>query len=231
MVQRRSFELARKELVNKLIREGVLKSPHVIRAMLNVPREEFVLQKYRDLAYLDSPLPILEGQTISAPHMVAIMCELMDLNVGMKVLEVGCGSGYHAAVCAEIVAPTHVEERSWGHVYSIERIPSLVDFAKGNLSRTGYSNRVDVMLGDGTLGFPEKAPFDRILVTAAAPDIPKPLIDQVNVNGRIVIPIGGSFYQELIVAIKEEDGNIKTYAAGGCVFVPLIGKYGWKKSI
>ncbi|MEM3393562.1 MAG: methyltransferase domain-containing protein, partial [Candidatus Methanomethylicia archaeon] len=159
MAIKKSFENERKELVRKLIMEGVLKTSNVIRAMLTVPREEFVPQKYRDLAYIDSPLPTLEGQTISAPHMVAIMCELLMMDVGMKVLEVGGGSGYHAAVCAEIVAPKEAPRENWGHVYSIERIPALVEFARQNLKRCGYDDRVDIILGDGTLGYPKAAPF------------------------------------------------------------------------
>lgn len=230
MIIKKSFEDARKELVRKLMFEGVLKSPNVIKAMLTVPREEFVLQKYRDLAYIDSPLPTLEGQTISAPHMVAIMCELLMMDVGMMVLEVGGGSGYHAAVCAEIVAPRDTPREKWGHVYSIERIPALVEFAKQNLKRCGYEDRVDIILGDGTLGYSKAAPFDRILVTAAAPEIPEPLINQLKFGGRMVIPIGGKFYQELMICIKREDGKITTYSAGGCIFVPLIGEYGWKIS-
>ncbi|MCS7097211.1 MAG: protein-L-isoaspartate O-methyltransferase [Candidatus Methanomethylicia archaeon] len=229
IIIKKSFEIARRELVEKLIREGVLKSQNVIRAMLTVPREEFVLQKYKDLAYLDTPLPILEGQTISAPHMVAIMCELLRLDIGMKMLEIGSGSGYHAAVCAEIVAPSNAPREKWGHVYTIERIPALVEFARNNLKRCGYIDRVDVILGDGSLGYQEAAPYDRILVTAAAPDVPKPLIEQLNYDGIMVIPVGGSFYQELIVCVKEWNGRIIKYSAGGCVFVPLIGEYGWKK--
>ncbi|MCS7367102.1 MAG: protein-L-isoaspartate(D-aspartate) O-methyltransferase [Candidatus Verstraetearchaeota archaeon] len=225
---KKSFDEERRKLIEKLISEGVLKSQSVIRAMLTVPRELFVPPKYRELAYIDAPLPTLEGQTISAPHMVAIICELLMLDVGMKVLEVGGGSGYHAAVCAEIVAPKDAPREKWGHVYTIERIPALVEFAKANLKICGYDDRVDVILGDGTLGYKEAAPYDRIFVTAAAPNIPKPLINQLKDGGRIVIPIGGSFYQELVVGLKKGD-ELLTFSAGGCVFVPLIGKYGWKE--
>ncbi|MCS7386932.1 MAG: protein-L-isoaspartate O-methyltransferase [archaeon GB-1867-005] len=222
------FVRERERLINRLIREGILKDPKVIKAMLKVPREEFVPEKYKQHAYIDSPLPTLNGQTISAPHMVAMMCELLDLDVGHKVLEVGTGSGYHAAVCAEIVAPSDVDSKLWGHVYSIERVPRLAVFARNNLERTGYSDKVTVIVGDGTLGYSPAAPYDRILVTAAAPNIPKPLIEQLALNGRIVIPVGGTYYQELIVGVKISDSEIKTYSAGGCVFVPLIGRYGWR---
>ncbi|RLE51102.1 MAG: protein-L-isoaspartate O-methyltransferase [Candidatus Methanomethylicota archaeon] len=222
------FKRKREQLINKLINEGILKDLKVIRAMLRVPREEFVPEKYRNYAYIDSPLPTMSGQTISAPHMVAMMCELLELDVGMKVLEIGTGSGYHAAVCAEIVAPSDTDPKEWGHVYTIERIPELVHFARRNLERTGYSNRVTVILGDGSLGYSEAAPYDRILVTAASPEIPVPLIKQLVIGGKIVIPVGGSYYQELIVGVKDKNGELKTTSAGGCVFVPLIGKYGWK---
>ena len=222
------FVEARKRLVNNLIHEGVLKSEKVIRAMLTVPREEFVLPQHRKRAYADYPLPTLEGQTISAPHMVAIMCELLDLDVSMKILEIGCGSGYHAAICAEIVAPTDGDKSKWGEIYSIEILPSLVDFARSNLKRAGYDDRVNILLGDGSIGYSAEAPYDRILVTAAAPEMPKPLIDQLKVHGKIVIPIGGSYYQELILGVKTSSGKIKKHAMGGCVFVPLIGKFGWK---
>ncbi|RLE52019.1 MAG: protein-L-isoaspartate O-methyltransferase [Candidatus Methanomethylicota archaeon] len=222
------FAKERERLVNKLIQEGILKDPRVIKAMRRVPREEFVPERYRQHAYIDSPLPTLNGQTISAPHMVAMMCELLKLDVGQKVLEVGTGSGYHAAVCAEIVAPSDVDPKLWGHVYSIERIPQLASFARSNLKKTGYDDRVTVIVGDGTLGYPPAAPYDRILVTAAAPSIPKPLIEQLAVNGRIVVPVGGSYYQELVVGVKISADEIRTYSAGGCVFVPLIGRYGWR---
>lgn len=224
----RDFEGMRKRLVKKLRREGVLRSHDVTRAMLKVPREEFVPINYRKYAYNDSPLPTFCGQTISAPHMVAIMCELMSLKVGYRVLEIGTGSGYHAAVCAEIVAPEDEDKKLWGHVYTVERIPELVEFAKNNLKRTGYDSRVTVILGDGSIGYGEASPYDRILVTAAAPKIPQPLIDQLAVNGKIVIPIGGSYYQELVVGVKRSEDKFETFTAGGCVFVPLIGRYGWR---
>ncbi len=223
-----NFKKRREQLISKLISEGVLKNPRVIKAMLRVPREEFVPPRYREYAYVDSPLPTMSGQTISAPHMVAIMCELLELDVGMKVLEVGTGSGYHAAVCAEIVAPSDEDPEKWGHIFTIERLPELVDFARRNLEKTGYINRVTVILGDGSLGYPEAAPYDRILVTAASPKIPDPLVNQLTIGGKIVIPVGGSYYQELIVGVKNADGSLKTVSAGGCMFVPLIGRYGWK---
>lgn len=221
------FKFEREKLVKKLIREGVLKSEKVIRAMRKVPREEFVLPMYKKFAYVDSPLPILANQTISAPHMVAMMCEVAELDVGMKVLEIGTGSGYHAAVIAEIVAPEHSGVR--GRVYSIERIPELVEFAKSNLERAGYSDKVTVILGDGTLGYSVEAPYDRIIVTAAAPEVPKPLLEQLKVGGRLVIPVGPRFMQKLLVVDKIGDRKFEEKTITYCAFVPLVGKYGWRE--
>lgn len=219
------FKLERKKLVERLISEGVLKTEKVIKAMLTVPREEFVLPEYRKYAYIDSPLPILKGQTISAPHMVALMCEVATLDVGHIVLEIGTGSGYHAAVIAEIVAPKKAANE--GHVYSIERIPELAEFARNNLEKTGYSDRVTVIVGDGTLGYPDATPYDRIIVTAAAPQEPKPLLEQLKIGGKLIIPIGSRYMQYLYVVEKISESQFKRESIIPCVFVPLVGKYGW----
>ena len=217
-----SFDEQRFNLVKSLAESGIIKSKRVMDAMLKVPREEFVLPRYRRFAYVDSPLPIYDGQTISAPHMVAIMCELLDLHPGHIVLEVGAGSGYHAAVCAELVSPG-------GHVYTIEIIESLVKFARENLKRTGYDKVVTVIHGDGSQGYPDKAPYDRILVTAAAPSIPKPLIEQLKVGGIMVLPVGApSFSQDLLVVRKTEKSKFTVKNYGPVAFVPLVGKFGWK---
>lgn len=227
MFEAEPFEVQRKKLIDHLISEGVLRSEPVIRAMLTVPRELFVPEPHRRYAYADMPLPTLDGQTISAPHMVAMMCECLDLRPGQRVLEVGAGSGYHAAVCAEIVAPEGSQAR--GHVYAIERVASLVEFARRNLGKAGYRDRVTVIHGDGTLGHPDAAPYDRILVTAAAPKIPPPLIEQLCLGGKLVIPVGEPYsIQELVVVEKEREGSLRHYSKGGCVFVPLIGRYGWR---
>jgi len=187
--------------------------------MKRVPREEFIPPEIRDEAYVDTPLPIGEGQTISAPHMVAIMAERLQLKPGLKVLEIGAGSGYHAAVCAEIIAPD-------GHIFTIERIASLASFAENNLKRTGYNTLVTVIFGDGTKGLPEKAPFDRIFVAAGAPDIPTPLTDQLADRGILLVPVGGRFYQDLI-KVERKGQKLDKENLGGCVFVPLIGEYGY----
>ena len=217
----------RERLIKRLIEEGVLKKPEVINAMLKVPREEFVPPELKDHAYMDSPLPSFDGQTISAPHMVAMMCELLDLRRGNNVLEVGAGTGYHAAVCAEIVAPLEAPENERGHVYAIERLKTLVDFANRNLQRCGYADRITIIEGDGTLGYLEKAPFDRILVTAAAPRIPPPLKIQLKDGGRIVIPVGEAYSIQDLIVVERTGENFKEWTYGGCVFVPLCGKYGW----
>lgn len=227
--EKKSFKERREELIKILIERGVLNKPEVIKAMLKVPREEFVLESLKEEAYIDIPLPTLKGQTISAPHMVAMMCELLDLSIGHKVLEVGAGSGYHAAVCAEIVAPSDVSKDKWGHVYTIEFLKELVEFARNNLKRCGYDDRVTVIEGDGTLGYPEAAPYDRILVTAAAPIIPPPLKEQLKEGGKLVIPLGEAYSIQELVLLEKIEGKFKETKCGGCIFVPLYGKYGWKK--
>jgi protein-L-isoaspartate(D-aspartate) O-methyltransferase len=209
----------RERLVDSLIRKGYVVSPAVEDAMRRVRREEFVPERLKPDAYVDSPLPIGEGQTISAPHMVAIMAEKLDLNAGQSVLEVGAGSGYHAAVVAELVRPG-------GHVYTIERVESLARFAEANLSRAGYGDVVSVIVGDGSLGLPEHAPFDRIFVACGAPDVPEPLVDQLADGGKMLVPVGGRMYQDL-VKVEKKGGRVTRKSYGGCVFVPLIGEHGY----
>lgn len=217
-------ELYRKwmRLVENLEREGIIKSEKVKRAFLRVPRYKFVPERYKAYAHVDEPLPIPAGQTISAPHMVAIMLELAELEEGMNVLEVGTGSGWNAALIYELVKRD---------VYTIERIPELAEFARRNLERAGYKDKVHVIVGDGTKGFPPKAPYDRIIVTAGAPKVPEPLIEQLKVGGKILIPVGSyHLWQELLEVIKiSEDNRVKIKNHGGVAFVPLIGEYGWRE--
>lgn len=219
------FKEQRRRVIESLILWGYLKNPIVIKALMNVPRELFVPEHLKEYAYVDSPLPIGYGQTISAIHMVAIMTEELDPQPGDKVLEIGTGSGYQAAVLAEIVAKQDPSRR--GHVYTIERIPELAEFARRNLKRAGYEEYVTVIVGDGTLGYPGKAPYDKIIVTAAAPDVPKPLLDQLAENGRMVIPVGDLYVQRLLILEKKHGEIIKRWGIE-CVFVPLIGEYGWR---
>jgi protein-L-isoaspartate(D-aspartate) O-methyltransferase len=219
------FERDVEQLIDRLKRRGYLQSKEMARALRTVPREYFVRTHDWGIAYRDTPLPIGLGQTISAPHMCVIMCEALELVPGLRVLEIGAGSGYHAALCAELVAPKGTPTP--GHVYTIEIVEGLIAFARENLQRTGYADRVTLIHGDGGLGLPDEAPFDRILVAAAAPKIPDPLIEQLCPSGIMLIPVGTSgFYQELIMVRKTEDGKIKTSRWGGVAFVPLTGVFG-----
>jgi len=215
------FVERRRRLVALLKELGYIRSLKVEKAMLTVPRELFVPDDVREYAYDDRPLPIGYGQTISAPSIVAHMTELLDPKPGDKVLEIGTGSGYQAAILAEIVTPG-------GHVWSIERIPELAEFAKRNLERTGYADRVTVIVGDGSLGYEPAAPYDKVIVTAAAPKIPEPLVKQLKPGGRLVAPIGPLPFQVLIVLDKALDGTISVRRDLEVVFVPLIGEYGWR---
>ena len=190
----------------------------VLQAMTRVPREIFVPEEIRSRAYDDTPLPIGHGQTISAPHMVAIMCDILDLQMGMNILEIGGGSGYHSAIMAEIIGPD-------GHVYSVERVPELVGQARENLRLAGILN-VTVVEGDGSAGLPEHAPYDRISVAATAPSVPEPLKDQLKKGGKLVIPVGVG-YQELLLVTRKNGFVVEEKM--GVVFVPLIGKHGFKE--
>jgi protein-L-isoaspartate(D-aspartate) O-methyltransferase len=214
-----AVEDSRNRLVDSLVRRGYVVNPAVEDAMRRVRREEFVPARLRSDAYVDTPLPIGGGQTISAPHMVAIMAEKLELSPGHRVLEVGAGSGYHAAVAAELVRPG-------GHVYTVERVESLARFAEANLSRAGYSDTVTVIFADGSVGLPESAPFDRIFVACGAPGVPSPLVDQLSDGGKMLVPVGGKMYQDL-VKIEKKGGQVVSENCGGCVFVPLIGEHGY----
>ncbi len=209
-------QLARLNMVQEqIIRRGVTDSK-VINAMKKVPRHKFVPGEFLTAGYADYPSPIGEGQTISQPYMVALMSQCLALKGGEKVLEIGLGSGYQAAVLAEIAR----------EVYSLERFPGLVQKAKEIFDELGYVN-VNIKVGDGTLGWSEVSPFDGIIVTAGAPDIPPPLIRQLSEGGRLVIPLGGRFMQTLAV-FRKKGKRLERKDICGCVFVPLIGKEGWK---
>jgi protein-L-isoaspartate(D-aspartate) O-methyltransferase len=189
----------------------------VLTAMARVPREMFVPDHLRSRAYEDMPLPIGFNQTISAPHMVAIMCDLLDPRPGMVVLEVGGGCGYHAAVMADLVG-------TQGHVYSVERIPELVAQARKNLVAAGIEN-VTMIEGDGSIGLPEHAPYDRISVAATAPRVPEPLQQQLKRGGIMVLPVGLGF-QELVLVTRKNGFVVEEKM--GVAFVPLIGEHGFK---
>ena len=212
-----SYEEERERMVAKLTRGAYIHSPKVIEAMRKIPRQFFV--DIGKMPYADSPMSIGEGQTISAPHMVGIMLEALDLQDGQKLLEVGGGSGYHAALVGEIIGEK-------GMVYSVERIEKLALKARTALIRVGLSERVRIIVADGSLGYPEHAPYDRIFVTCAAPAIPDPLVDQLEEGGKLLIPVGGTYLQDLVLGIKKR-GRIKKKSHGGCVFVPLVGRHGF----
>lgn len=207
-------------LVDALRREGVVKSEAVARAMIGADRKLFLEGSDLDRAYEDTPLGIGFGQTISAPHMVAIMVEALDAKSGMKVLEVGGGSGWHAAVIAGLVRPG-------GRVISVERVPELAARARETLRRAAFSDTVEVVVGDGSLGHPPEAPFDRISVAAAAPRVPESLVRQLKPGGgRLLVPVGPPGYQDLIEVVME-GGHPRRDNLGGCVFVPLLGAEGY----
>jgi len=214
------LEERKRELIGQLKAKGYIKSKKVEEAMLNVPRELFVPADKISYAYEDQPLEIGLEQTISAPHMVALMTELLNLQEDDKVLEIGTGSGYQAAILSKIVGRN-------GMIVSVERFTDLAKLAADNLKKAGITS-VKVLVGDGSLGYREEAPYDKICVTCAAPDIPPPLIEQLTPNGRMVIPVG-RYFQELLVVDKDEQGYITKENAGSVAFVPLIGKYGFGK--
>jgi protein-L-isoaspartate(D-aspartate) O-methyltransferase len=210
------FPKARLKMVEEQIILRGIKDPRLIAAIKKVPRHLFVEEALQNQAYNDHPLPIGEKQTISQPYMVALMTEAMQLAGKERVLEIGAGSGYQTAILAEMAA----------EVFSIERIRSLAIKARKLLYELGYFN-VDIKIFDGTYGWVEKGPFDAIIVTAGAPDIPQPLFDQLSMGGRLVIPIGDAFVQDLFRITKTEEG-MKKEDLGGCRFVKLIGRYGWE---
>jgi protein-L-isoaspartate(D-aspartate) O-methyltransferase len=212
------MELSEKKehLINSLISKGHLRTEAVIRAFQKVPRENFVPLEMKKYAYVDEPLPIGEGQTISQPLTVADMTEALNAKPGQKILEIGTGSGYQAAILCSIVGPG-------GRVISTERIGKLAKFASENLEKLGCKN-VFVVLWDGSQGYEEEAPYDRIIVTASSPTVPLPLTDQLKKGGKMVIPVGN----EMLLIEKDAMGRLKKKSLGYYVFVPLIGKHGHK---
>ena len=210
------FPKARLKMVEEQITSRGTKDARLIAAMKKIPRHLFVEEALQSQAYTDHPLPIGEKQTISQPYMVALMTEALLLTGKEKVLEIGTGSGYQTAILAEL------SEK----VFSVERIRSLAIRARKLLYELGYFN-VEIKIFDGTFGWMEESPFDAIVVTAGSPDIPQPLIDQLAIGGRLVIPVGDAFVQDLFRVTKTEEG-VRKEDLGGCRFVKLIGKYGWE---
>lgn len=210
-----NHESRRLDMVERQIRARGVSDPLVLAAMRKVPRHLFVPEDYAGAAYDDRPLPIGEGQTISQPYMVAIMTETLKLEGNEKVLEIGTGSGYQAAILAEIA----------DHVVTVERKDGLKERATRLIRELGYVN-VEAVTGDGSRGYPARAPYDAIIVTAGAPRVPELLVEQLAAGGRLVIPVGNTFHQTLTRVTRTAEGE-QTENLEGCVFVPLIGEYGW----
>lgn len=203
-------------LIEHELRPSGITDERILAAMRKVRREKFIPESLRDRAYGNYPLPIGENQTISQPYIVALMTQALDLRRTDKVLEIGTGSGYQAAILAELSSI----------VYTIERIETLSNRARTNLYSQGYDN-VYLIVGDGTLGLPEYAPYDKIIVTAAAPRVSESLYEQLAGGGKMVIPVGNRYVQDLQLIEKALNGRKYKKSLGGCRFVPLIGKEGW----
>jgi len=196
--------------------------------MDKVPREEFLPADMKSSAYVDSPLPIGFGQTTSALHMTALFCEYGEMKPSQRIFEVGGGCGYMSCVYAEVVAPPNQPKKNWGHVWSAELLPELAELGKKNVERLGYSDRVTFLHADASGGLEGEDQFDLIIVTSAAPDIPKELVAQLKAGGILLIPVGGAkFYQELIRVRKKSDGTLSQENLGGVAFVLMKGKHGW----
>ena len=214
-IQPERFATGRQFMVAEQLRARGISDDRVLDAMARVPRHEFVAEEYRTQAYEDHPVPIGEGQTLSQPYIVAIMLESLSLTGSERVLEVGTGSGYQTALLAELSR----------EVYSIERHAALAHSAQEVLRQMGYSN-VHVVVGDGSQGLPEKAPFDAIIVAAAAPRIPPAMFEQLREGGRMVVPVGPAHAQELQL-VRKQNGSAAVTNLEGCRFVPLIGGQGY----
>lgn len=212
----RPYESERKAMVEKQIRRRGIDDPRVLNAFLKVPRHVFVPDHLQQDAYRDCPLPIGSGQTISQPYMVATMTAAASIKQGDRVLEIGTGSGYQAAILAELA----------GQVYSVERHRNLSHAARVVLDTLGYTN-IHLKLGDGTLGWENESPFSAILVTAGAPHIPEPLVEQLAIGGKLVIPIEDGFAQVLQI-IERTPSGIEKRRGERCTFVPLVGEHGWQ---
>lgn len=212
------YAAERQDMVASQLRSRGIRDQRVLDAMAHVPRHEFVADEYREQAYEDHPIPIAEGQTVSQPYIVAVTLDALSLQPSFKVLEIGTGSGYQTALLAELSR----------EVYSVERHAPLARDAEATLARLGYNN-VNVIVGDGSHGLPDMAPFDAIVVSAAAPQIPTSLSEQLREGGRMVIPVGPAQAQELQLVSKEK-GQLVVRSLDGCRFVPLIGGQGYSSS-
>ena len=211
------YEKEREHMVKSQLARRGIKDKRVLEAMRQVPRHLFIPESMRSLAYCDGPLPIGHGQTISQPYIVALMTEILELAGQETVLEVGTGSGYQAAILSHLAR----------QVYSVERHAVLAQQAEKILAQLGYDNIV-VRVGNGTLGWPEHSPYEAIIITAAAPDVPRPLTDQLADGGRLVAPVGSQWSQVLVKVRRQGDLLIRERLTA-VAFVPLVGKYGWEE--
>jgi protein-L-isoaspartate(D-aspartate) O-methyltransferase len=217
------------KLINVLCKEGVLHTPKVANSLRAIPRSKFLPASLKVYNTSETPLQIGFGQTVPTPRMVAMMNEALDLQVGHKVLEVGAGSGWQAATIAEVVAPRASPRSEWGHVYAIEIIRGLAEGARRNVMNAGYGDRVTIVNGDGSKGYYEKAPYERIVVTASVPKAPKPLLDQLKTDGVLLIPVGSpTLFQSLVKITKQKDGVIREETLGSVTLAPLVGEFGNK---
>jgi len=214
----KDYTISRRRMVEEQVIDRGVTDPRVLAAMLKVPRHKFVEEALAGKAYQDAPLPIGEKQTISQPYMVAVMSEALMLDGSERVLEVGTGSGYQAAVLALLA----------DRVFSLERIPSLARRARKVLDDNGFS-KVNIRLADGTVGWQDMAPFDGIIVTAGAPKVPQEYLDQLSLGGRLIIPVGDRESQVLMRITRVGEAEYKEEKMLGCRFVPLIGSQGWKQ--
>jgi protein-L-isoaspartate(D-aspartate) O-methyltransferase len=208
----------RDDMVTQQLRKRGIQDERVLQVMRDIPRHLFVSPRYRSMAYEDMPLPIGHEQTISQPLMVAMMTQALQLRGPERVLEIGTGSGYQAAILSRLAAV----------VFSIERLAKLATHARAILATLGIMN-VHILVGDGSLGLPEHGPYDAIVVTAASPKVPPPLIDQLKIDGRLVIPVGDR-HEQTLVRLTATDDRPQVEHLGGCRFVPLIGQQGWISS-
>jgi protein-L-isoaspartate(D-aspartate) O-methyltransferase len=210
------FAAERGSMVEQQLRQRGISDERLLAAMATVPRHEFISPQNWLEAYADHPIPIAEQQTTSQPYMIAAMIQAAGIKPEDHVLEIGAGSGYQTAVLAELAS----------QVFAVERYASLTEAARATLERVGYRN-VKVVTGDGSLGLPEAAPFDAIIVSAAAPRIPQALVDQLAIGGRLVVPVGESEQQVVQLVLRDKEGNIRVQTLEGCRFVPLIGQQGF----
>jgi protein-L-isoaspartate(D-aspartate) O-methyltransferase len=217
------------KLIDTFVKEKVLHTPAVIKAMRATPRSGFVPADAKVYAASDTPVQIGFGQAVSEPRIVAIMNEALQLELGCKVLEIGTGSGWHAATMAELVAPKEAPRSEWGHIYTVEVISALAETARRNIMNAGYGDRVTIINADGSKGYAAKAPYNRIAVTASAPQIPSPLFEQLKSGGILLIPVGSPFmFQKLLRLTKGTDGKLVEENLGAVSFVPLTGEFGHK---